>query len=189
MNTRGTPKPPNRQTLTKKGLTTAPTLHTIEASSSNKPFVRAALISMAFFTADKLKRRQITIDPSSVSSQSPEVQNRLRRIDENYQAFDELFADIETTIQNDERLREFNANLRAVDLQPKKKRRWRSQSGQNGAKGKKKTAASASAKKSTGRRAAVGKIKDAQIRLSKSAGKTPPANDSSKHKRLNKKPR
>ena len=57
---------------------------------------------MAFFTADKLKRRQITVDPSTVSAQSPEVQNRLQRIDENYQAFDELFADIETKIENDD---------------------------------------------------------------------------------------
>jgi len=64
---------------------------------------------MAFFSADKLKRRQITIDPSAVSAQSPEVQNRLQRIDENYQAFDELFADIEATIENDDRLRELRS--------------------------------------------------------------------------------
>jgi hypothetical protein len=78
---------------------------------------------MAFFTADKLKRRTITVDPSTVSAQSPEVQNRLRRIDENYQAFDELFADIETTIENDDRLREFNANLRAAKRRPPRRPR------------------------------------------------------------------
>ena len=128
---------------------------------------------MAFFTADKLKRRRITIDPSTVSAQSPEVQNRLQRIDENYQAFDELFADIVETIDNDDRLREFNANLRAVDLQPKKKKRWRSRAGQNGAKGKKKTVASANKKKSTRRGKAVSKIKDAQINLNKSPKKAP----------------
>lgn len=124
---------------------------------------------MAFFTADKLKRRQIEIDSSAVSAQSPEVQDRLQRIDDNYQAFDELFADIQTTIENDDRLREFNANLRAADLQPKKKKRWRSRSGKTGAK---KATASASKKKPSGRRAAVSKIKDAQIRLNKSEKKS-----------------
>ena len=143
---------------------------------------------MAFFTADKLKRRRITIDPSAVSAQSPEVQNRLQRIDENYQAFDELFADIVETIDNDDRLREFNANLRAVDLQPKKKKRWRSRAGQNGAKGKKKTVASANKKKSTRRGKAVSKIKDAQINLNKSPKKTP-TDASSTEKLAKKKPR
>ena len=143
---------------------------------------------MAFFTADKLKRRRITIDPSTVSAQSPEVQNRLQRIDENYQAFDELFADIVETIDNDDRLREFNANLRAVDLQPKKKKRWRSRAGQNGAKGKKKTVASANKKKSTRRGKAVSKIKDAQINLNKSPKKAPTA-ASSTEKLTKKKPR
>ena len=144
---------------------------------------------MAFFTADKLKRRRITIDPSAVSAQSPEVQNRLQRIDENYQAFDELFADIVETIDNDDRLREFNANLRAVDLQPKKKKRWRSRAGQNGAKGKKKTSASANKKKSTRRGKAVSKIKDAQVNLNKSQKKTPPTDASSSEKLSKKKPR
>ena len=143
---------------------------------------------MAFFTADKLKRRRITIDPSAVSAQSPEVQNRLQRIDENYQAFDELFADIVETIDNDDRLREFNANLRAVDLQPKKKKRWRSRAGQNGAKGKKKTVASANKKKSTRRGKAVSKIKDAQINLNKSPKKAP-TDASSTEKLTKKKPR
>lgn len=144
---------------------------------------------MAFFSADKLKRRQITIDPSAVSAQSPEVQNRLQRIDENYQAFDELFADIEATIENDDRLREFNANLRAVDLKPKKKSRWRSRAGKTGAKGKKNSAASASSKKPAGRRAAVSKIKNAQVTLNKSEKKTPPSNTSSAQKRSKPKPR
>jgi hypothetical protein len=143
---------------------------------------------MAFFSADKLKRRQITIDPSAVSAQSPEVQNRLQRIDENYQAFDDLFADIEATIENDDRLREFNANLRVADLQPKKKARWRSRSGKTGAKGKKNASASAS-KKSTPRRAAVSKIKNAQVSLNKSNKKTPPSDASSTPKRSKKKPR
>ena len=141
---------------------------------------------MAFFTADKLKRRRITIDPSAVSAQSPEVQNRLQRIDENYQAFDKLFADIEETIENDERLREFNANLRAVDLQPKKKKRWRSRTGKTGAK---KAVASANKKKPTRRGKAVSKIKDAQISLNKSQKKTAPSDTSSTEKRSKKKPR
>ena len=141
---------------------------------------------MAFFTADKLKRRQITIDSSAVSAQSPEVQNRLQRIDENYQAFDELFADIEATIENDDRLREFNANLRAADLQPKKKSRWRSRAGKTGTK---KTSASARKKKPSNRSAAVSKLKGAQIRLNKSEKESSSPNDSSSPKRPKKKPR
>jgi len=144
---------------------------------------------MAFFTADKLKRRQITVDPSAVSAQSPEVQNRLQRIDDNYQAFDELFADIESRIEDDDRLREFNANLRAADLQPKKKKRWRSRTGQNGAKGKRKTSASASSKKTTRRGAAVSKIKNAQVTLKKSQKTTPPAETGTSKQRSKKKPR
>jgi len=79
--------------------------------------------------------------------------------------------------------------LRAVDLQPKKKKRWRSRAGQNGAKGKKKTSASASKKKTTGRRAAVSKIKDAQVSLNKSQKKAPPSDAGSTEKRSKKKPR
>ena len=141
---------------------------------------------MAFFTADKLKPRRITIDPSAVSAQSPDVQNRLQRIDENYQAFDELFADIEATIEKDERLREFNANLRAADLQPKKKSRWRSRAGKAGTK---KTSASARKKKPSNRRAAVSKMKDAQVRLNRPDKKTPPSGAASTKTRSKPKPR
>ncbi len=136
---------------------------------------------MAFFTADKLKRRRIKIDPSAVSAQSPEVQDRLQRIDENYRAFDELFATVQATIEADERLRQFNANLRAADLQPKKKKRWRSRSGQASAQ-----------QKPTGRRTTVGKIKNAQIALNKAGKKsnaTTAKGSTTAKKRTNKKPR
>lgn len=141
---------------------------------------------MAFFTSDKLKRRRIQIDPSAVSAKSPEVQNRLQRIDENYQAFDELFEDIQATIENDDRLREFNANLRAVDLQPKKKKRWRGRVGNNGTKN---TAASASKKKTSRRGAAVSKIKNAQISVSQASAKKDQSGTDSTKRRSNKKPR
>lgn len=141
---------------------------------------------MAFFTSDKLKRRRIKIDPSAVSARSHEVQNRLQRIDENYQAFDKLFEDIQATIENDDRLREFNANLRAVDLQPKKKKRWRGRAANNGTKN---AAASANKKKTSRRGAAVSKIKNAQISVSPASAKKAQSGTDSTKRRSNKKPR
>ena len=116
---------------------------------------------MAFFTAEKLKRRPIEIERSSVSSLSPEVQKRLERINDNYEAFDELFADVEATIESDEHLREFNASLRAADLQPKKKR-WRLRGGSFAQK-------SGSGKRSrkTKRGSEVTKLKNAQVQIAK----------------------
>ena len=114
---------------------------------------------MAFFPQQKLQPRRIEIDHSGVSSQSPEVQDRLQRIDDNYQAFDELFADVQATIESDERLREFNAHLKVADLQPKKKGRWRSRSA-NPAAAKKRTNNKASA-----RATSVAKAKDAQLNI------------------------
>jgi len=82
---------------------------------------------MAFFNPEKLKHRRIEIDDSSVSSESPAVQNRLNRIEENYQQLDEILAELESKIQQDERLKDVDdAN---VDFEAtygiKKKRKWR----------------------------------------------------------------
>ena len=121
---------------------------------------------MAFFTEEKLQRRPIEIERASVSSLSPEVQKRLQRINDNYQAFDEVFADVEATIERDEHLREFNASLRAADLQPKKKR-WRSRdvrSTQKSGSGKR--------PKKTKRGAEVTKLKNAQVQIAKKNKRT-----------------
>ena len=121
---------------------------------------------MAFFPQQKLQPRRIEIDQSGVSSQSPEVQDRLQRIDDNYQAFDELFANVQATIESDERLREFNAHLKVADLQPKKKGRWRSRSS-NPAASKKGTK-----NKSSSRASSVAKAKDAQLNIPNRTKKT-----------------
>lgn len=83
---------------------------------------------MPFFSAQKLKRRRIEIDRSEITSDSPEVQKRLGRIDANYQQLDSLLTDIEATISGDERLNQINASIKSVDLPIKKKsssRKWR----------------------------------------------------------------
>ena len=81
---------------------------------------------MAFFSSNKLKRRPIEIDHSEITCDSPEVQNRLSRIDANYQQLDSMLSDIETTIADDERLSEINASIKTVDIRSKKpKRKWR----------------------------------------------------------------
>lgn len=83
---------------------------------------------MPFFNAQKLKPRRIEIDRSEITSDSPEVQKRLGRIDANYQQLDSLLTDIETTISSDDRLSQINASIKAVDLPIKKKpnsRKWR----------------------------------------------------------------
>lgn len=83
---------------------------------------------MPFFNAEKLKRRRIEIDRSEITSDSPEVQKRLGRIDANYQQLDSLLTDIETTISGDEWLNQINASIKSVDLPVKNKsvsRKWR----------------------------------------------------------------
>lgn len=80
---------------------------------------------MAFFSAEKLKQRRIEIDLSSITCDSPDVQNRLNRIDANYQRLDSMLAAIEDTISSDQRLSEINASIKTVELSKKKKRKWR----------------------------------------------------------------
>jgi hypothetical protein len=83
------------------------------------------LEDMAFFSAEKLKRRQIEIDHSAITCDSPNVQKRLSRIDANYQQLDSMLSDIEETISGDQRLSEINASIKTVDIAKKKKRKWR----------------------------------------------------------------
>ena len=80
---------------------------------------------MPFFSDEKLKRRSIEIDLSELTSDSPEVQKRLNRIDANYQQLDSMLTDIEATISSDQRLSEINASIKTVEKAAKKKRKWR----------------------------------------------------------------
>ena len=80
---------------------------------------------MPFFSAEKLKHRRIEIDRSEITSDSPEVQKRLSRIDANYQQLDSMLSDIESTISGDQRLSEIDASIKTVEQAKKKKRKWR----------------------------------------------------------------
>jgi hypothetical protein len=84
---------------------------------------------MSFFGKD-LDPKKIEIDSSSLTSDSDEVRSRLDRIGANYEKLSEILGDLETRIEQDDRLRAINetideAALESVDGSIKKKKRWR----------------------------------------------------------------
>jgi uncharacterized protein YpiB (UPF0302 family) len=84
---------------------------------------------MAFFSPEKLKHRDIVVDEMQVSSDSPEVQKRLERIEQNYQELDSILSDLETKMSSDERLKaidEATAEGFEETFGVKRKRKWRS---------------------------------------------------------------
>ncbi|MDG1875412.1 MAG: hypothetical protein P8J27_15975 [Mariniblastus sp.] len=83
---------------------------------------------MAFFSREKLKPKKILVERSGVSSNSPEVQKRLSRIENNYQELDAILAELELKMANDDRLRainEFDAEEFEATFGVKRKRKWR----------------------------------------------------------------
>ena len=85
------------------------------------------MMGMAFFTQKKLRRIRIENDDSALKSDSPEVQHRLERIEENYGKLDEVLTGLEDRFQNDEAfLSLFPEGEEPIfDLPKKKKRKWR----------------------------------------------------------------
>ncbi len=83
---------------------------------------------MAFHPAEKLRPRKIEIDLSSSTCDSLEIQQRLDRIEANYDQLDTVLGDIETKIAQDERLSALDNG--DVDFEAefgiKPKRKWRS---------------------------------------------------------------
>lgn len=79
---------------------------------------------MTFFKQKNLQSRKIEINTDSISSGSPQVQQRLDRIHENYRQLDSILAEIETKIQNDERLRAIDQSIKEVEI-ARKKKKWR----------------------------------------------------------------
>lgn len=83
---------------------------------------------MAFHSAEKLRPRKIEIDLSSSTCDSPDIQQRLDRIEANYDQLDTVLVDIETKIALDERLAALDDG--DVDFEAefgiKPKRKWRS---------------------------------------------------------------
>jgi hypothetical protein len=84
-------------------------------------------IGMAFFSENKLRRFHIEIDDSALKSDSPEVQKRLDRIEENYEKLDEVLAGVEDLFQNDTSFMNLfpEGSEPDFDLPKKKKRKWR----------------------------------------------------------------
>ncbi|QEG23847.1 hypothetical protein [Mariniblastus fucicola] len=85
---------------------------------------------MAFFSDKKLRRIRITIDDSAIKSDSPEIQNRLDRIAENYGKLDEVLSGLEDRFENDEAFLSLFPEVAdgeepVFDLPKKKKRKWR----------------------------------------------------------------
>lgn len=100
---------------------------------------------MAFFSPEKLLRAPIKIADSQPQASRDEVRNRLARIEANYRELDSILAELESRMQNDERLRAIDDA--SIDFEAtfgvKKKRKWRSATAKPAAA--KKTAGSQSA--------------------------------------------
>ncbi len=79
---------------------------------------------MTFFKEKKLRPRKIVLDENAISSGSPQVQQRLDRIHENYQQLDSILAEVEAKIQTDERLSAIDQSIRDVET-ARKKKKWR----------------------------------------------------------------
>ena len=79
---------------------------------------------MTFFIKNNLQPRKIEIDLTTVSSNSPEVQQRLDRISENYHRLDSILTDVESKIQNDERLSAIDQSIKEIELTERRKK-WR----------------------------------------------------------------
>jgi hypothetical protein len=79
---------------------------------------------MTYFSQPKSKK--IEVDPHAVSSRSPAVQQRIDRIVENYQRLDLMLSEIESKIQNDQRLNEIDQSILEIELQVDgRRRKWR----------------------------------------------------------------
>ncbi len=83
---------------------------------------------MAFFSPEKLKRKKIEVDESAITSLSPKVQQRLDRIEGNYQQLDEILAKLESRMAADDRLQAIE-DTSPEDFEAtfgvKKKLKWR----------------------------------------------------------------
>lgn len=82
---------------------------------------------MAFFSPEKLQPRQIEIDESTADCDSPDIQRRLDRIEQNYRRLDAVLIDIEDKLSKDDRLAALDNDQ--IDFESefgiKPKRKWR----------------------------------------------------------------
>lgn len=82
---------------------------------------------MAFFSEKKLRRFLIEIDDSGLRSDSPEIQKRMDRIEENYGRLNEVLASLEDRFENDDSFLSLfpDGVEQEFELPKKKKRKWR----------------------------------------------------------------
>jgi hypothetical protein len=82
---------------------------------------------MAFFSPEKLRPRPIEIDESTAGCDSPDIQRRLDRIEQNYRQLDAVLGDIEDKLSKDDRLTALDNDQ--IDFESefgiKPKRKWR----------------------------------------------------------------
>lgn len=76
---------------------------TIDRVQNEIPQQSIGHVEMAFF-GRSLKSKKIEIDPNSISSDSPEMQKRLDRIEGNYDKLDDILTHLETRFELDDRL-------------------------------------------------------------------------------------
>ena len=82
------------------------------------------------FSGKDIDPKKIEIDSSTLTSDSDEVRSRLDRIGANYQKLSEILVDLETRIEEDDRLRAINETIDEASLEslkggPKRKKKWR----------------------------------------------------------------
>lgn len=74
---------------------------------------------------DRLSSNFVIV-PNDVSSNTPQLQKRMERIESNFQQLDCLLNEVETMIQSDERLKAIDDSILEVELTVDgRRRRWR----------------------------------------------------------------
>lgn len=69
---------------------------------------------------------RVPIEPNEISSEAPELQWRMTRIATHFQQLNELFNEVESMIQSDERLKAIDESIQEVELTiDGRRRRWR----------------------------------------------------------------
>ncbi len=120
--------------LTPCGIRSIVQIETIFRLSSLPPVIGATTIrrlqfgkNMAFFSPEKLRPRPIEIDESTAGCDSPDIQRRLDRIEQNYRQLDAVLGDIEDKLSKDDRLTALDNDQ--IDFESefgiKPKRKWR----------------------------------------------------------------
>ena len=81
---------------------------------------------MTFFSQKKSPAREVEKESTNLSSDSPEVQQQLDRIADNYRRLDLILSDVENKIQSDDRLSAIDQTIVEVEVEVDgRKKKWR----------------------------------------------------------------